>query len=967
MPGFMAGNVTAYLKLNTSGWTSGIQGAKTSLQSLARTSAMVGAASTANIVLITREYGKFDKAIRHATSVSELSQKQFEQMSKMALDASVQWNKAASDTAQAFYFLGSAGLTATEQMDAFNQTIMLSRAMGSNLAMTVEGLVDIVKAFGLEFENTTRIADVLTKTVISSNQHFSDLDKALSYAGATAAFTNNTLEETTAMLGIMANAGIKGSMAGTVLRRALANLVAPTAAMSDLIYELGINTYDTTGKMKPFIDIMGQISDAIAGTSEEYRNMVFKVLFGVRAIGGQIALFNYGSQAIRKYADEIKNAGGVTERVAGKQMKAMMEQLGRLYRQAQKLAIMLGEQLAPAIKRVADRLMENAKGMEDFIKNNAEAIRTALKWIGLISAAAVAIPVVAGIAGALLSLINPFTVVLFALYSLRTLWVDSFGGDGELVKSLKAFGGALTDFVDGAYTKAMENISNKVQEIKKDHEVLAALLDLGQLGVVTAVGAGKAIDWGIKQQADNYAKIWVSGYRAWDKARTGFYKRMRKTQSVLNQSQRDALFGADNEWIGTYGVSGRPSLGQSASDVGQSASDVGQSALNAGRTLLKKNFEQLTADFDNYMKPLWEKMEESLPKGMQGAIDTIKNLFNLIMQEPIFAAQFGTWIDDFNTKIKESQTKWAEAHKPIVAQTKELGSKMGNAWNNALREMFDPTEGFIVTWKDMFFDVLSSIRSGWADTISSFLANTYNGARTFENFMTDVFNAVRRSFAKLVADLTANQLLFALFGERVTGLQMGTAKWGDIFGWLTGKDRTGFMGGVTAPTEPFTGYNPIVGFNEVIGEDFTGGLQKKVAGDFPDGEGTVLGKVAIDIHRLAKAAIDILDGITDASKIPALNLEPVKSPVLKMPSLNPEQITSPVLKIPSFDPEPAKSSGLSMSNQKPAISFNLNNQTTVPVTAKPAGMTFNGKQWVVDVVLEEMRTNRGFAEQMGRR
>jgi hypothetical protein len=206
----MAGNVQAYLKLNTTGWTSGIRGANTSLQSLARTSMKIGVALIADITLITREYGKFDKAIRHATSVSELSQAQFEQMSKMALDASVQWNQAASDTAQAFYYLGSAGLTATEQMQAFNDTIMLSRAMGSDLAMTVEGLVDIVRAFGLEFENTAHIADILTKTVISSNQHFEDLDKALSYVGATAAFTNNTLAETNAMLGIMANAGIKG-------------------------------------------------------------------------------------------------------------------------------------------------------------------------------------------------------------------------------------------------------------------------------------------------------------------------------------------------------------------------------------------------------------------------------------------------------------------------------------------------------------------------------------------------------------------------------------------------------------------------------------------------------------------------------------------------------------------------------------------------------------------------------------
>jgi len=85
----------------------------------------------------------------------------------------------------------------------------------------------------------------------------------------------------------------------------------------------------------------------------------------------------------------------------------------------------------------------------------------------------------------------------------------------------------------------------------------------------------------------------------------------------------------------------------------------------------------------------------------------------------------------------------------------------------------------------------------------------------------------------------------------------------------------------------------------------------------------------------------------------------VKAPELQIPPINPELR----IKVPELE---TKASGSGMSNQKPDISFNLNNQTTVPVTAKPAGTSFNGKQWVVDVVLEEVRTNRGFAEQMRR-
>ncbi len=271
---FNVGSAVAYLKLNTQGWTTGMGKANSSLKTLSRTMFRLGAVTTTSLTLITREFGKFDKAIRHATSVSETTEAQFKQMSDMALDASVKWNKAARNTAQAFYFLGSAGLSVTEQMQAFNTTIMLSRAMGSDLAKTVEGTVDIVRAFGLEFANIDSIADQLTKTVISSNQTFDVLTKAMSYAASTAKMTNNTLAETSAMLGIMANAGIKGSMAGTVLRRAMANLMAPMGAMRGLIYELGLEIYDATGKMKPFVEIMGDISDRLEGTTDEYKNLI---------------------------------------------------------------------------------------------------------------------------------------------------------------------------------------------------------------------------------------------------------------------------------------------------------------------------------------------------------------------------------------------------------------------------------------------------------------------------------------------------------------------------------------------------------------------------------------------------------------------------------------------------------------------------------------------------------------------
>ena len=86
---FNVGSVQGYLKLNTTGWTTGMARASASVQNLGRTFARMGAVAVGSILLLEREFGKFDKAIRHATSVSETSSEEFKRMSEMALDASV--------------------------------------------------------------------------------------------------------------------------------------------------------------------------------------------------------------------------------------------------------------------------------------------------------------------------------------------------------------------------------------------------------------------------------------------------------------------------------------------------------------------------------------------------------------------------------------------------------------------------------------------------------------------------------------------------------------------------------------------------------------------------------------------------------------------------------------------------------------------------------------------------------------
>ena len=319
-------------------------------------------------------FGKFEAAMRRATAVSDVTSEQFAEMSKMARAAAIRLNISAADAARAFYFLGSAGLSAADQIKAFSAVATMAKAATIEMGMAAEMLVDTMKGFGIPFTETGRVTDVLAKAVISSNMTFEQLGETLSMVSGIARQTNNSIEETVAVIAAMADVGIKGSRAGTSLRRSMLNLAAPASTIQKELQKYGIAVYDTTGRMKPFIRIVGEMSEKLRGASEEQKNMAFKTIFGARAIVGQLAVFNKGQQALDHYTKSLIFSGGTSQRIADKQLNSLSEQFGILRKQVTDAAIQLGKLFSPALRGLIDDLKGDVKRATDFFKEHKVVI-----------------------------------------------------------------------------------------------------------------------------------------------------------------------------------------------------------------------------------------------------------------------------------------------------------------------------------------------------------------------------------------------------------------------------------------------------------------------------------------------------------------------------------------------------------------------------------------------------------------
>jgi len=448
----VAGGIT---RLVTGTITTVLQTVQRVAESMFRILKRLSVVIIAYATLSLRAFGNFERSMRRATAVSEVTSTQFELMTRMAETQSIRLNMAASKTANAFYFLGSAGLSATQQIQAFVPVATLAKAATMEMGETAEMVVDTMKGFHLGFERTTHVTDVLAKAVTSSNMTFAQLGESLSLVSGVARTANNTLEETTALIAAMADVGIKGSRAGVYLRRGLINLMAPMSALRDLLAQYNIQIYDSSGRMKSFLTIINEVSAVLRNASEQQRNLMFKTMFGARAITGQIAIFDRGYTALRDFTEMLEKSGGTAEKIAQKQMLSFWERLGQVWQRITRMSRTIGQLLSPAILRLATSIGTMADKITVFLRKHGTAVQM---WGERIAAR---IQVLAGAFWNLAKYIYSDwrTAIGYGLNSVLTMFV-AFG------RSLKHIWEKISAELVAAWQNAMRNVAIRFLEIR---------------------------------------------------------------------------------------------------------------------------------------------------------------------------------------------------------------------------------------------------------------------------------------------------------------------------------------------------------------------------------------------------------------------------------------------------------------------------------------------------------------------
>ena len=417
----------------------------------------VGAAIAAPVGLAMRQFAQFDDAIRATAAVSQASGAELQKLNDKARELGATTSFTAVQVANLMTELGRAGFKPDEINAMTGAVLDLARATGTDAALSAGIMAATLRQFGLGATEAARAADVLTKAANSTFNTVEGLGESLKYAGPVAKSLGLSLEDTTAILGVLGNVGIQGSEAGTALRR----LSVISAASGEELQKLfGITNVDASGNLKPLVDILDEINTATANMPVAERTAKMAQAFGLLGITSANVLSS-SADGVRGLADSLRDAEGTASKAA-KEMDAGLGGALRIALSAvEGTALAIGDALAPSVQKLLNGVEAVATGLTKFVKENEALVITAAKGIGIFTGVGVSLlfvgKAIAIVSGAIAFVMSPLGLIVGALGGLGAAVLVANGSLGDMAGiATTTFKGIYDAITDGDLSGAMD-------------------------------------------------------------------------------------------------------------------------------------------------------------------------------------------------------------------------------------------------------------------------------------------------------------------------------------------------------------------------------------------------------------------------------------------------------------------------------------------------------------------------------
>lgn len=298
----------------------------------------------------------FEAAMSQVQAVSGADSDELEQLTKKAEEMGAATKFTATDSAEAFNYMAMAGWKTEDMLDGISGIMQLAAAANEDLGTTSDIVTDALTAFGLKASDAGMFSDVLAAASSNANTNVSMMGETFKFAASMAGSLGYSVQDVALMTGLMANSGIKASMAGTALNSIMTRLSTNTHHARDTLEELGIKFFDAQGNARPLVDVMEELRDATANMNDEQKTSVANAIAGTNSQKGLLAILNASETDYNKLANAIDNAAGASERMADTQLDNLSGSITLLQSAVDGVKISFGSRLNHYVRDVADGL-----------------------------------------------------------------------------------------------------------------------------------------------------------------------------------------------------------------------------------------------------------------------------------------------------------------------------------------------------------------------------------------------------------------------------------------------------------------------------------------------------------------------------------------------------------------------------------------------------------------------------------
>lgn len=390
-------------------------------------------------------FADFKSGMSTVRALTGATDDQFAELTETAERLGATTKFTATEASEGMKYLAMAGWDTNEIIDAMPGLLSLAAAGSTELGTAADIVSDVMTAMGMNATEASHAADVFAKTATSSNTTIEGLGNTLKYAAPIAHSFGMSLEDVSAAAGLMANAGIKGEMAGTALRASLLRMSSPTSEMTKTMKKLGISFTEQGGKMKSMSAIVKMLETSFAGLSESEKLTAAQDLFGTEAASAWLGLISQGSAAYDQMAQSLYDCDNAAQNMADIQLDNLQGDFTLLQSAVDGMKISLMDKLNPYLRQlvqwVTDKIPAITEGLGSMFDRGIEKARELKEFFGGVFSSD-EFKNADGFAGKFMVAWDKIIAEPFAQ------WWDG-GGEAKMTKTISGFGRNIGEILHG--------------------------------------------------------------------------------------------------------------------------------------------------------------------------------------------------------------------------------------------------------------------------------------------------------------------------------------------------------------------------------------------------------------------------------------------------------------------------------------------------------------------------------------